>query len=169
MWKRYQNSLLWIHEQLALGYGFMNRVPICDNCGWFDFWGINVARCYEDHQILRFAALVHALCDGQPQFLCTAPGCERGSLCGHCAEGGAEWAQNLMGMLVEPIIYVTNRLGSEDTRLLILGNVVKAGAPNDEESLGLRNRLDALLKKGAAATYLQLVPGPWFSACCQSF
>ena len=75
-WTRYQSSLSWIHDQLTVGYAHKNPTPECDNCGWFDPWAINVIRCYEDGQALRFAYLDDALYDQQPQFYCTSPGYE---------------------------------------------------------------------------------------------
>jgi hypothetical protein len=93
----------WLCEQLAVGYAEEKLQPECGGCMWLVSWAQNVERCAADGQELRFAFLELPGYKAQPQFECTAEGCEGMYFVGIAQKIELEWAQDKMGLVVKPM------------------------------------------------------------------
>jgi hypothetical protein len=94
-------------------------LPKCAHCAWFDPWQATVRRSSDDQQSLRFAYLQYPLSLDQPRFYCKAT--EKFYFVGPAQQVELCWAQDVMGLVVEPISVA-------DTVYSMLGDKVKAQA-----------------------------------------
>jgi hypothetical protein len=76
--------------------------PPCGHCAWFTPWKEMVLNCHADGQTLKFSYLEFPMQEDQPTFYCAATG-ERYWV-GYAQSVELEWAQNRMGLAVEPIV-----------------------------------------------------------------